>query len=185
MTDWTNETEEWIAARLGRVTASRISDVVGKRKDGLWRAERKKYTIELLAERFTGMRLDPYMSAAMLFGKETEPQAVRAYEKMSGESVYRTDPHPFIDHPSIPMCGASPDGYVGDDGLIEVKCPETHTHLGYMMDRVIPEEYVLQMIWQMECTGRKWCDFVSFDPRLPERLRPSPHRVTYSANIVR
>src|SRR6202021_1876551 len=126
MTDWTNETEEWIAARLGRVTASRISDVVGKRKDGLWRAERKKYTIELLAERFTGMRLDPYMSAAMLFGKETEPQAVRAYEKMSGESVNRTNTPPFTNHPSIPMCGASPYGYVGAEGLMEVNSPRRH-----------------------------------------------------------
>lgn len=158
---------EWFAARLGKVTASRVSDVIAKTKSG-YSASRANYMAQLVAERLTGQPQDSYTNAAMQWGIEQEPLARSAYE-------FRTDatvtPAWFIEHPTIPMSGASPDGLIGDVGLVEIKCPNTATHIETLLGQSIPDKYAAQMQWQMACTGAKWCDFVSFDPRLPERMR--------------
>lgn len=155
--------EEWCAARLGRLTSSRMSDATARTKTG-WSTSRRKLMVELIAERLTGMATQSYLSQAMQWGLETEAQARAAYEQRTGQQVTLTG---FVDHPKIPNSGCSPDGLVGYDGLVEIKCPETRTHIGYLLDRKIPEEYQIQMHWQMACCQRAWADFVSFDPRLP------------------
>lgn len=158
---------EWFAARVGNVTASRIADVMATLKSGGEAATRKNYRAQLAAERLTGNKADSYSNSAMQWGVETEPLARAAYEIARGVFV---DEVGYISHPTIERAGASPDGFVGD-GLIEIKCPNTATHIDYMIAGVVPAEYQLQMLWQMECTGRSWCDFVSYDPRMPEELR--------------
>ena len=174
-------TEEWEKSRLGKVTASRVAEVIARTKAG-WSTSRRKYMIELLAERYTGMRADPYLSGPMLWGIETEPQARAAYEASADVKVEKSG---FVDHPVIPMTGASPDGFVFEDGLVEIKCPETRTHIGTLIDKAVPEQYVAQMQWQLACTERKWCDFVSFDPRMPKRLQLFTIRVPRSPEIIK
>lgn len=160
--------DEWFAARLGRVTASRVADVVAKTKTG-YSASRTNYRAQLVCERLTGQRADEYVSAAMLNGIEKEPEARAAYEWETDATVTEIG---FVDHPRIAMSGASPDGLVGDDGLVEIKCPTTATHIATLLGgKVIPSKYEAQVQWQMACTGRQWCDFVSYDPRLPDEMR--------------
>lgn len=158
---------EWLAMRSGKVTASRVADVVAKTKSG-WGASRKNYAAELIAERLTGTPAQSYTNAAMQWGLDTEPQARGAYEFFRDATVAEIG---FIEHPTIAMTGASPDGLVGDDGMIEVKCPNTATHIDTLLTKVIPGKYVTQMQWQMVCAERAWCDYVSFDPRMPEALQ--------------
>ena len=159
--------EEWHAQRLGKVTASRIADMLARTKSG-WGASRANYLAEIVCERLTGARSESYTNAAMAFGTENEPLARAAYEFRFEADVALAE---FIDHPRIEMSGASPDGYVGAEGLIEIKVPNTATHIQTLLSQSVPEKYRLQMTWQMACTGRNWCDFVSFDPRLPEEMR--------------
>lgn len=166
-------TAEWFAERAGKVTASRVADVCAKTKTG-WGASRANYAAELIAERLTGAKVDGYTNAAMQHGIDTEPQARIAYEFQTDVDVVQVG---FIPHPTIAMSGASPDGYVGDEGLVEIKCPSTATHIDTLLDSKIPAKYVTQMQWQMACTGRKWCDFCSFDPRMPESMRLFIQRV--------
>ncbi len=163
----TQGTDEWHAARLGRVTASRVADVIAKTKSG-WGASRKNYLAELVAERLTGTAAEGFSNSAMKWGTETEPQARAAYEFYRGHDVTEVG---FVIHPTIEMAGASPDGLVGDDGLIEIKCPNTSTHIDTLMNKSIAGKYVTQMQFQMACAGRAWCDWASFDPRMPEDLR--------------
>lgn len=158
---------EWFALRVGKVTASRVADVTAKTKTG-WGASRANYMAELIAERLTGVTAPSYTNAAMQWGTETEPQARAAYSFHTNADVSEIG---FVDHGSIPMTGASPDGLIGDDGLIELKCPNTATHIDTLLGDEIDGKYIKQMQWQMACTGRKWCDFVSFDPRMPETMR--------------
>lgn len=158
---------EWYEARLGQVTASRVADIVAKTKTG-YSTSRANYMAELICERLTGMQGASYASAAMQWGTETEPMARAAYEAKVGSLVIETG---FVPHGSIPMAGASPDGLIGDDGLVEVKCPITATHIDTLLGQSVPGRYVTQMQWQMACTGRKWCDFVSYDPRMPEKMQ--------------
>jgi putative phage-type endonuclease len=158
---------EWFAARLGKVTASRIADVVAKTKTGP-SASRANYMAELLAERLTGVTAESFKSDAMKWGTENEPDARAAYEFYRNETVTEVG---FVLHPNIDQSGASPDGFVGDDGLVEIKCPNTATHMDTLLGKMVPAKYVNQMQWQMACTGRQWCDFVSYDPRMPEHLR--------------
>lgn len=158
---------EWFAARLGKVTASRVADVIAKTKSG-YSTSRANYLAELLAERLTGNPAVAFHNAAMNWGTEQEPEAVAAYEWRTDAAVELVG---FVSHPSIDMSGASPDGLVGDDGLLEVKCPLTANHIETLRGAAVPEKYLTQMYWQMACTGRAWCDFVSFDPRLPESMR--------------
>jgi len=160
-------TDEWFAARLGKVTASRIADVMAKTKTG-YGASRANYMAELIVERLTGQKGDSYQNAAMIWGTNTEPLARAAYEAHRGVLVEETG---FVPHPSGAMTGASPDGLVGDDGLVEIKCPNTATHIDTLMSDDAPPKYFAQMQWQMACTGRAWCDFVSFDPRMPEEMQ--------------
>ena len=160
-------TPEWFAERLGKITASRIADVVGKTKSGSYGAARKNYMAELLCQRLTGQQEEKFTSATMQHGTDTELAARAMYMLETGADVTETG---FIPHPSIAMSGASPDGLVGEDGLIEIKCPNTATHLEFLQSRKPKHEYLLQMQWQMACTGRQWCDFVSYDDRLPEKL---------------
>lgn len=158
---------EWFAARCGRVTASRIADVIAKTKSG-YSASRATYMGQLIAERLTGVVADSYKSEAMNWGTEHEEEARDAYAMCMDESIL---PAGFVIHPQYPMSGASPDGLVGTSGLVEIKCPNTATHIDTLLGAKIPAKYESQMLWQMECTGRKWCDFVSFDPRMPEHMR--------------
>lgn len=160
-------TEQWFAARLGKVTASRVADVMAKTKTGP-AASRKNYMMELLCQRLTGRSEDGFTSAAMQRGTELEPIARVLYEAESGILVEQEG---FIDHPEIEWFGASPDGLVGDAGLIEIKCPNTATHIDFMRSRKPDSRYQWQMLAQMACTGREWCDFVSYDDRLPEHLQ--------------
>lgn len=160
-------TPEWMAERCGKVTASKIADVMATIKSGE-AAARANYRAELIAQRLTGTVEEAYTNAAMQHGTEHEPFARATYEIETGNSV---DQIAFVDHPLIEMSGASPDGLIGTDGLIEIKCPNTATHLDYLIKGTVPSKYQPQMLWQMACTGRQWCDFVSFDPRLPDDLK--------------
>lgn len=166
-------TPEWFAARVGKVTASRVADVVAKTKTGP-AAARGNYMAELIAERLTGVQADRYTNSAMQWGHLKEPEARAHYEFMRDVDVAAVG---FVPHPTIAMTGASPDGLVGDEGLLEIKCPITANHLETLTGRAVPGKYLTQMHWQMACTGRKWCDFVSYDPRLPEDLRYFSTRV--------
>ena len=171
---------EWHALRIGKVTASRVSDVVAKTKTG-WGASRANYMAELIAERLTGEPAEKFSNAAMAWGTEKEPDARAAYEFFRDAQVVEIA---FIDHPSIGMTGASPDGLVGDHGLVEIKCPNTATHLDTLLTQTIPSKYVTQMLWQMACTGRQWCDFVSYDPRLPEAMSLFVKRVDRDDKLI-
>lgn len=158
---------EWLQIRLGKVTASRISDVVAKTKTGP-AASRANYMAELIAERLTGEPGERFTNAAMQWGTDKEPEARSAYEFYRNASVVEIG---FVHHPKIEASGASPDGLVGEDGLVEIKCPNTSTHLDTLLGQMVPAKYINQMQWQMACSGRQWCDFVSYDPRLPESMR--------------
>lgn len=164
----TQGTDEWMQCRIGKVTASRLNDVMATLKSGGEAATRKNYRAQLIAERLTGTKADSFTNSAMQWGVDNEPIARANYEILTGVDV---DQVGFVDHPEIPMTGASPDGLIGGAGLIEVKCPNTATHIEYLLSGVAPSDYHNQMLWQMECTGREWCDFVSFDPRMPEDMQ--------------
>jgi len=149
---------------VGKVRAARISDVLSKGKG----KTRAAYRDQLVAERLTGAYLPSYESEAMRWGTEQEPFARAAYEAAKGLLVDKPE---GVSHPRL-ASGASPDGVVGEDGLLEIKCPKTDTHIGWMVDGVVPTEHRPQMLWQLACyPGRKWCDFVSFDVRLPASSR--------------
>lgn len=159
---------EWDALHVGKVTASRLADMTATIKKGE-AADRRKYREELVAETLTGIPCDSrFNTKEMLWGIANEKFARAAYEMHIGALVQSCG---FAIHEKITRFGASPDGLVGDDGLVELKCPNTTTHLGYILAGVVPEEYQPQMLAQMACTGRAWCDFVSFDPRLPAHLQ--------------
>ena len=159
-------TEEWFAARLGKVTASRVADVLAKIKSGE-SASRKNYKMELVVQRLTGKAGESFTNAAMEWGTEQEPFARMAYEAHTSTFVKEEG---FVDHPTIEGFGCSPDGIVGE-GLIEIKCPNTANHIETVLENKAPSKYIPQMQCQMACTGAKWCDFVSFDPRVPEDLQ--------------
>ena len=176
-------TDEWYKARLGKVTASRVADVLAKTKTGV-SASRANYLTELVVERLTGSPTETFMNDAMQWGTDTEPQARMAYEAYKNVLV---DEEGFIDHPTIANFGCSPDGLVGEEGLIEIKCPNSKTAVETLIAGKAPSKYIPQMQTQMSVTCRKWCDFVSFDPRLPEDLQLFVIRVErddeYIANL--
>ena len=165
--------EEWIAARVGKVGASRIADIVAKTKSG-YSTSRANYAAELIAERLTGKKAEGFTNAAMQWGTDNEPQARAMYEFMRNVSVVEVG---IVLHPTIENAQASPDGLVGDDGLVEIKCPLTSTHISTLRGGEIDGKYMKQMQWQMACCGRAWCDFVSFDPRLPAEMQMFVQRV--------
>ena len=165
-------TDDWFAARLGKVTASRVADVIAKTKTG-YSASRENYAADLIVERLTGQKASTFTNAAMERGVEQEPRARAAYSARTGELVEEVG---FIDHPAIRMSGASPDGLIAE-GLVEFKNPNTSNHLDTLLADAVPGKYITQMQWQMACTGRQWCDFVSFDDRLPAHLQMFVKRV--------
>lgn len=174
-------TEDWFSARIGKVTASCIGKVMAKLKDGSPGADRKNYAAQLITERLTGQRTESFTNAAMQWGVETEAQARAAYSFNTGIDVAEVG---FIDHPTIAMSGASPDGFAGTDGLVEIKCPNTATHLETLEGASIDRRYLLQMQWQMACAGKAWCDFASFDPRLPPEMQLAVERVHRDDKLI-
>jgi putative phage-type endonuclease len=158
-------TQEWLELRKGKVTASRVADILAKTKTGV-SASRANYLMELAIQRVTGFIEESYTNAAMQWGKDNEGTARALYEAKADVFV---DQVPFIDHPTVEGFGCSPDGLIGTDGLVEIKCPNSHHHWEYFKKNVPPQKYVIQMQAQMACTNTQWCDFVSYDPRMPER----------------
>lgn len=158
----------WLNARVGKVTASEIHHVIAMLKKGGESQARKDYKARIVAETLTGSSANTYVSPAMQWGTEYEGYARAAYEVSQGVEVDKVG---FVLHPKWDRSGASPDGLVGEDGLIEIKCPSTTTHIDYLLADEVPDDYKAQMSWQMLCTERLWCDFVSFDPRLPDPLQ--------------
>jgi len=156
VTDVQQGSEEWKTLRLGKITASRVSQVMGK--------SRQNFLAIITAERIS-KQAESFTNAAMQWGIDTEPFAREAYEARNGVKVVQVG---FCLHPTIKDAGASPDGLVGDDGLIEIKCPNTSTHVGTLIDQKAPTKYIPQIQFQLACTGRQWCDFVSFDPRIEQ-----------------
>jgi len=173
-------TEEWFAARMGKVTASRVADVIAKTKTG-YSTSRENYLAQLVCEVLTGKPAESYTNAAMQWGVDQEPLARAAYESYQNVLV---DEIGFLVHPTIWESGASPDGLVGEFGMVEIKCPNTATHIDTLLTQIVPGKYNTQMQWQMACAGRHWCDFVSFDPRMPTDLQLFVKRVEYDPPYV-
>ena len=172
---------EWFAARLGKATGSRIAEIVAKTKSGD-SASRGNYMAQLVIERLTNKQEESYSNDFMDWGNLQEPFARAAYEAATNVLV---DEVGMITHPRIEMSGASPDGLVGDDGLVEIKCPKTATHIETLLSKTVPGKYNIQMQWQMACTDRSWCDFVSFDPRMPEGLQMFLKRVPRDDALIK
>ncbi len=165
-------TEAWFADRLGKVTASRLADVLAKTKTG-YSASRNNYMTQLVLETITQSRAESYTNLAMAWGTEQEPFARAAYEAKTGQMVEEVG---FLPHPTISLAGASPDGLVGDDGMVEIKCPSTSTALECWLTQsqggnAVDSKYFAQMQWQMRCADRSWCDYVVFDPRMPAKAQ--------------
>jgi putative phage-type endonuclease len=173
--------EAWFKSRLGSVTASRMSDVLAKGKAGE-AVTRQKYRMQIIAERVSGQVADSFNNAAMQWGTDHEPLARIRYEADTG---YFVDEAEFCFHPTIKWLGASPDGVIsGVSGLIEIKCPNTQTHLGYRLDNKPPAAYVNQMQCQMWVTGATYCDFVSYDPRVPDHLQLFVSRLRRDDDLI-
>lgn len=174
-------TEAWKLSRAGKATASRIADVIAKTKSGP-SASRANYEAQLICERLTGTVAEGYTNAAMQHGIDTEPQARAAYEFDADVDVVLAE---FVDHPTIPMSGCSPDGYVGDDGLLEIKAPQPAAHLDTLLSQTVPTKYRTQIMWQLATTGRAWCDYVSFSPAFPSHLQLFVKRVHRDEAMIR
>ena len=157
---------EWFAARCGSLGASQLADALAKTKAG-WGASRANLRAKLVVERLTGQQEDGFSSAAMQWGVDKEEEARIAYSFLTGRNVVEVG---LYKHPTIIGTHASPDGLVDDDGCIEIKCPNSSTHIEVLKTNQVAHKYLLQMQWQMRCADRKWCDFVSFDPRMPDHL---------------
>ena len=177
MSDIEQGTPEWLAERAGKVTASALSNVMMAKTT----AGYQNYMAQLICERLTGRPVDTFKSAAMEHGTETEPQARAFYELETGNEVAECG---FIPHPTIANAGASPDGLICEFGLVEIKCPQPAKHIKNLMGGTIDKAYILQMQWQMACTDRQWCDFVSYDPRMPEALRLWQRRVLRDSGMI-
>jgi putative phage-type endonuclease len=160
-------TEEWFAVRLGKVTASRVADLMATTKTG-YSASRENLMAQLIVERLTNQQQESYTNASMQWGIEQEPFARAAYEIATGQMV---DECGFVPHPTIADAGASPDGLVGTDGLVEIKCPNTAGMIEALLTQTVPGKYNTQMQMQMACTDRAWCDYVVFDPRMPAKAQ--------------
>jgi putative phage-type endonuclease len=173
-------TPEWFAIRCGKATASRIADITARTKTG-YGASRANYAAQLVAERLTGVPADSFSNAAMQWGVDHEPEAREAYCRHQLCTVAEIA---FVDHPSIPMSGASPDGLVGEDGMVELKCPNTATHIDTLLGGGFADKYVKQALWQLACTRRAYCDLASYDPRLPESMRLFVQRIPFDASAV-
>ena len=168
MSDIEQRSDEWFTARLGKVTASSLYKVLVRTKTG-YGADRDNYMAQLVLERITSTKADGYTNLAMQWGIDQEPFARGAYEAAKGVLVEEVG---FINHPTIEAAGASPDGYIGTDGMVEIKCPDSKTALEvWLSDNPISSKYYAQMQWQMRCADRAWCDYVVFDPRMPTKAQ--------------
>lgn len=172
--------DEWFAARLGKLTASRIALALATTKTG-WGASRANVRAELVCERLTGTASRGYVNAEMQWGTDHEAEARDAYEFYRDVDVELVG---FVDHPRIAMSGASPDGHVGKDGGLEIKCPNTATHIETLLGASIDGRYIKQMQWQMACSGRKWTDFVSYDPRMPSEMQVHIQRIQRDDKLI-
>ena len=161
-------TEEWFLARKGKVTASKIADVMAKGRGGAESVTRQKYIDQLVTERLTKCIAEGYTNDSIQRGIDMEGLARAAYSFHTCSDV---DEVGFVDHPNIDMCGASPDGLVRFEGLVEIKCPNSNTHIEYILAGKPPAKYIPQMAWQLACTGRQWVDFVSYDDRLDDESK--------------
>jgi putative phage-type endonuclease len=180
MHDIEQRSEAWFRIRLGKATASRVADIVARTKSG-YSTSRANYAAQLVCERLTGAQTDSYTNAAMQWGTDHEDEARAAYSLRCDVDVQKVG---FVDHPMLEMSGASPDGLVGDDGLLEIKCPITATHIDTLLSGKVPDKYLTQVQWQIGCTGRAWCDYVSYDPRLSEEKRLFVKRVHRDAERI-
>lgn len=154
--------QEWLDARVGKITASRVSMLYSGK------ATYRRLKREIVLERITEMKTEMFQSEAMVWGVETEPLARAAYEF---EYDCEVELAGFILHPELDGFGCSPDGLIDDDGLIEIKCPNTNTHLAYIQEDKAPKKYIPQIQAQLAVTNRMWCDFVSYDPRVNEDVQ--------------
>lgn len=160
--------EAWKAARCGSLGASQVADAIAKTKTG-YGASRANVMAQLICERFTDQPTDTFTNAAMQWGTATEPQARDAYSFFADVDVVQVG---LATHPRLERTHASPDGLVGEDGMLEIKCPNTATHIDYLLSGTVPAKYVTQMNWQLACfPDRQWVDFMSFDPRMPAHLQ--------------
>lgn len=182
-------TAEWFEERCGNVTASRIADVINFKRNGDPSEARRRYMAEIIAERLTGETYEHFVSKPMQWGIDNEPYARAAYEARTGTFV---DVVGYVPHPFIERAGASPDGLVDEHGSIEIKCPMTANHIQTLISGTADPQYMPQMQWQMGCDGRAWCDFASFDPRLPEpmdlfiaRVDRDPEYIAWLEDAVR
>lgn len=173
-------TDEWLMARVGLATASKFADIMAKTRSG-YAASRKNYMAELVIERLTGQPTEYYSNSAMAWGSETEPVARLEYALETGNEVEETG---LWVHDSL-LAGASPDGFVNDDGTLEIKCPNSATHIETLLSKKAPRQYFAQIQGQLWMTDRKWCDFVSYDPRLPENTRMIIIRVERDEDFVK
>lgn len=173
-------TDEWRMARLGKVGASMVADATARTKTG-WGASRANLAARLVAERLTGVLSESFINDAMRWGTEKEPEARDFYSFVVGNEVKQVG---LVLHPTLDHAVASPDGLVGDDGLVEIKCPNTATHIETLMSGNADPRYLKQMQWQMACTGRQWVDWVSYDPRMPDEMRLFVRRVARDAAII-
>jgi putative phage-type endonuclease len=178
--DVIQKSPEWFAARLGKVTASRVADVIAKTKTG-YSASRDNYMAQLICERLTGQQGESFTNTAMQWGVDNEPLAISCYENANN---LLTETVGFVNHPKIEMAGASPDALVGLFGILEVKCPQTNTMVDTLLSDRVPSKYIPQIQWQLRCCERQWCDFVSFDPRLPQELQLFVKRVEFDSEYV-
>ena len=179
-TEIEQRSDAWHQIRLGKATASRIADIIAKTKSG-YSTSRDNYMAQLVCERLTGQKGESFTNAAMQHGVDCEPLARSAYEALNGLLVEEVG---FVPHPKIEMSGASPDGLVGLFGMLEIKCPNTATHIDTLLTQTVPTKYITQMQWQMRCADRQWCDYVSYDPRLPSDLQLFVKRVEFDAPYV-
>lgn len=171
-------TEEWFAIKAGKVSASHITDVLAGGKG----ITRDKYMAKLIVERLTGVTAASFSSAAMEHGIETEPEARENYEFRNDVEVKQVG---FVEHAVLDQTGCSPDGFVDTDGQVEIKCPESHTHLATLLSGVVEPKYIKQINFQLACTGRKWCDFISFDNRFPEKHKLFVKRVERDEDMIK
>jgi putative phage-type endonuclease len=177
------QSDAWMRFRAGRITGSRMADVCSYLKDGKTEsAKRYNYRMELIAARLTGRSKDHYVTPSMEWGIAQEENAIMFYEAAFGVMA---EPCGFFVHPDMPFTGASPDRLIGDDGLLEAKCPETTTHLEYVLQGKVPAEYMPQVQWELACSGRQWADFLSYDPRIQtESLRFFCRRVERDEALI-
>lgn len=168
--------DDWLAERVGHVTASRMADVMAKGQG----TTRANYMAQLIAERLSGVPTASYVSAAMQWGLDHEDEAKAAYEFRTDADI--AEPF-FVHHPRIEWSGATPDGFIGQ-GLVEFKCPLTATHLDTLIRETVPRKYLLQMHWQMACANAAWCDYVSYDPRLPGDMKLYVQRIERDEDTI-